>query len=187
MKPYTTTDIKTVQNNIHLTDKEISKMIGHPEKSLSVFRRNVVGIKKLRGYSNGHRPWNKGIKIEHGGTYKHGHTPVSKRAIGDIFTKQRKGVAIRTYIVTEENPVYPYQRYLLEQHLQQKIPAGLIVSFIDKNPQNFEISNLEIVTRRELGNKNLNRKKANETKGKRLQVMKEELATYGIKGITAEP
>lgn len=46
------------------------------------------------------------------------------------------------------------KRYIWEVHHQQDVPKGMVIYCIDGNPENFDIDNLELITRAELLKRN---------------------------------
>ena len=98
-------------------------------------------------FSQGHTPWNKGMKgIAFGGhetRFKKGTVPPNHREVGS----ERIDEDGYTYIKIAEHTRWVLKhRHIYEQH-HGKLEPHMIVTFRDKNISNFEIENLEAITK----------------------------------------
>jgi hypothetical protein len=98
-------------------------------------------------FPKGHKPWNKGLKgIQIGGTesqFKKGNVPANHKEVGS----ERIDEDGYTYIKIAEHTRWVLKhRYIYEQH-HGKLEPHMIVTFRDKNISNFEIENLEAITK----------------------------------------
>lgn len=109
-------------------------------------------------FQKGHITWNKGVRFHSGGRsaetqFKAGtlngraaqlHMPIGTERVTKDGIRQRK--------VRDDGP--PQRRWksahlILWEEINGPVPAGHIVVFKDRNTQNIEIGNLELVTRAE--------------------------------------
>lgn len=112
----------------------------------------------LNGYfKRGNPPWNKGMKgINFGGThtqFKKGHIPTNYRIVGS----ERVTVDGYTEVkVADPNKWKLKHRIIYEEYHNTKLTRNDLIIFLDGNKGNFDIKNLERVTRSELAiiNKN---------------------------------
>jgi hypothetical protein len=98
-------------------------------------------------FPKGHQPWNKGMKgIAFGGhetQFKKGTVPPNHREVGS----ERIDEDGYTYIKIAEHTRWVLKhRHIYEQH-HGKLEPHMIVTFRDKNISNFEIENLEAITK----------------------------------------
>ena len=98
-------------------------------------------------FSQGHTPWNKGMKgIAFGGhetRFKKGSVPANHKEVG----AERIDEDGYTYIKIDEPRKWVLKhRHIYEQH-HGKLEPHMIVTFRDKNILNFEIENLEAITK----------------------------------------
>jgi len=98
-------------------------------------------------FPKGHEPWNKGLKgIQIGGTesqFKKGNVPANHKEVGS----ERIDEDGYTYIKIAEHTRWVLKhRHIYEQH-HGKLEPHMIVTFRDKNISNFEIENLEAITK----------------------------------------
>ena len=98
-------------------------------------------------FSQGHTPWNKGMKgIAFGGhetRFKKGSVPPNHKEVGS----ERIDEDGYTYIKIAEHTRWVLKhRHIYEQH-HGKLEPHMIVTFRDKNILNFEIENLEAITK----------------------------------------
>ena len=87
------------------------------------------------------------------------HNTLEKGTVTRRLNKHKKGknagkIEVMYYINVDwhgnRKPNNLLRRYIWEVHHQQDIPEGMVVYCIDGNPENFEISNLKLITRAEL-------------------------------------
>ena len=98
-------------------------------------------------FSQGHTPWNKGMKgLDIGGKetqFKKGHVPHNHKSVAS----ERIDEDGYTYIKIDEPRKWVLKhRHIYEQH-HGKLEPHMIVTFRDKNISNFEIENLEAITK----------------------------------------
>ena len=98
-------------------------------------------------FPKGHQPWNKGMKgLQIGGKetqFKKGHLPHNHRSVSE----ERIDEDGYTYIKIDEPRKWVLKhRHIYEQH-HGKLEPHMIVTFIDKNISNFDIENLEAITK----------------------------------------
>ena len=98
-------------------------------------------------FPKGHTPWNKGMKgIQIGGKesqFTKGHVPANHREVGS----ERIDEDGYTYIKIAEHTRWVLKhRHIYEQH-HGKLEPHMIVTFRDKNISNFDIDNLEAITK----------------------------------------
>jgi hypothetical protein len=98
-------------------------------------------------FSQGHTPWNKGMKgLDIGGKetqFKKGHVPHNHKSVAS----ERIDEDGYTYIkIADPRKWVLKHRYIYEQH-HGKLEPHMIVTFRDKNISNFDIENLEAITK----------------------------------------
>ena len=143
---------------------EMAKVLGISENKIHQLA-NSRGIKKTKEYIRevhgkvvaiaginnrfykGQEPWNKGVKgIQIGGKetqFKKGHKPANHKPVAS----ERIDEDGYTYIKIAEHTRWVLKhRYIYEQH-HGKLEPHMIVTFRDKNISNFEIDNLEAITK----------------------------------------
>ena len=153
-----------IEHYPHRSTKEVAEMIG---KSISQCYNKAFALQlhktpeylateasgRLKHsrvesqFPKGHKPWNKGIKgIQIGGTefqFKKGHVPANHKEVGS----ERIDEDGYTYIKIAEHTRWVLKhRHIYEQH-HGKLEPHMIVTFRDKNILNFEIENLEAITK----------------------------------------
>ena len=98
-------------------------------------------------FHKGHEPWNKGMKgLDIGGKetqFKKGHKPANHKPVAS----ERIDEDGYTYIKIAEHTRWVLKhRHIYEQH-HGKLEPHMIVTFRDKNISNFDIENLEAITK----------------------------------------
>jgi hypothetical protein len=98
-------------------------------------------------FTKGHEPWNKGKKgLDLGGKetqFKKGHVPANHMPVG----YERIDEDGYTYVKVAENTRWELKhRHIYEQH-HGKLKPHMIVVFKDKDRRNFDIDNLEAITK----------------------------------------
>ena len=98
-------------------------------------------------FSQGHTPWNKGMKgLDIGGKetqFKKGHVPHNHKSVAS----ERIDEDGYTYIkIADPRKWVLKHRHIYEQH-HGKLEPHMIVTFRDRNISNFEIENLEAITK----------------------------------------
>ncbi len=153
-----------IEHYPHRSTKEVAEMIGKsvpqcyakafalqlhktPEYLATEASGRLKHTRVESQFPKGHKPWNKGIKgIQIGGTesqFKKGHVPANHKEVGS----ERIDEDGYTYIKIEEHTRWVLKhRHIYEQH-HGKLEPHMIVTFRDKNISNFEIENLEAITK----------------------------------------
>lgn len=104
----------------------------------------------LNGYfEKGHVPFNKGIKGVHApgcekGWFKKGHTPHNHRPIGS--ERKTKGY---WYVKIQEPNVWELKHKIIWEKKYGKVEQGYVVTFLDGDTDNMDISNLELISKDE--------------------------------------
>jgi hypothetical protein len=80
--------------------------------------------------------------------FKKGNLPFNTQPVGTINKRQDTNGKFYSYIKIAHSNWQLLNRYLWEQNFG-KIPPGMIVIFKDNNEDNFEISNLELISKKE--------------------------------------
>jgi hypothetical protein len=98
-------------------------------------------------FIKGHTPWNKGMKgLDIGGKetqFKKGHVPHTYRPVGE----ERIDEDGYTYIKISDPAKWVLKhRHIYEQY-HGKLEPHMVVTFRDKNISNFDIQNLEAITK----------------------------------------
>lgn len=174
---WTMKDLKFLQNNQHLTDKQLAKILS---RSLSAIKNarvkyNCARRKNSGCFAKGATPWNKGKHYNAGGRaketqFKKGSRPANERPMYEVFERVDDG-KLQKFIKLPANRQYPYGRYVYEQ-IFGKITPNDVVRHKDGNPMNCEQSNLMKVTRAQNARMNANRAKAGQTLKKVWAVVK---------------
>jgi hypothetical protein len=98
-------------------------------------------------FSQGHTPWNKGMKgIAFGGhetRFKKGSVPPNHKEVGS----ERIDEDGYTYIKIAEHTRWVLKHRHIYEHHHGKLEPHMIVIFRDRNISNFEIENLEAITK----------------------------------------
>ena len=100
-------------------------------------------------FKKGHIPWNKGLHkdLSHGkGQFQKGNRPPQYRPVGSIRYQKDGYVYIK---IADPRKWVLYQRYLYERAHHCHLGKDKIVIFLDGNKDNFDLSNLMAVTRKE--------------------------------------
>lgn len=116
-----------------------------------------VGRSNYRIFSNctgrfpkGSEPWNKGKKYHAGGRsseswFKAGHTPVNHRPVGSERIDKDGYVMVK---VQEPNVWALKHRVVWEEH-HGKVPDGHVITFVDQDKTNTDISNLKLISNKQ--------------------------------------
>lgn len=123
-------------------------------KTLKGYKANHKLSSGLTGYfTKGHTPYNKGQKMSQeqykkcaGTMFKKGNIPHNHRPLGSERIDQDGFIEIK---IEEPNKWMLKQRYIWEQTTGEKIPKGGIITFLDGDRRNFDISNLAFITKNE--------------------------------------
>jgi hypothetical protein len=122
------------------------------EKSGRLHPEGVRGLNTR--FKKGQQPWNKGIStpITEGMRktfFKPGNKPHNTKNIGDEWTNTDGYVVVK---LGEKNIQFKHR--VIWEEANGPIPKGMSVVFKDKNKQNVQLSNLELVDRTELMHRN---------------------------------
>ena len=111
-------------------------------------------------FKKGHSSFNKGMKMSaelyekvKPTMFKKGNRPHNWKPDGTIEPRYDKSGKTYLYIKIKDSHWVLYHRYVWEKEVGE-IPKGLIVSFKDKNFQNCDINNLELISRVDNMNRN---------------------------------
>lgn len=104
-------------------------------------------------FKKGKQPWNKGLPFPHSEAsiatqFKKGNVPHNIKQDG------HERVNEEGYLIRRVNGKYEFVHRLVWIESNGTIPPGMIVAFKDRNKLNCEISNLELITRKENMNRN---------------------------------
>lgn len=136
-------------------------------------------------FKKGHIPTNKGLTFPDsniGGQtkFKNGHLPHNTKWDGYITKRwHKKDKDYYIYIRVDLAKWQLLQRYIWEQNTGQKL-NGEVIRFKDGNRENYDINNLECISRAENMKRNRNRKKAAESM-KRIWRMEKMRQNYGLR------
>lgn len=142
--------------------KDVTKMINE-KFNANHSCKEIENYKRTRGlrsgidstFKKGHIPYNagtKGLCKANGGSFQKGNRPKNAREVGE----ERFVRGYWEIKVAEPNLWMSKGRYIWEQNYK-KIPEGYIVTFLDGNTSNFELSNLALISQNE--NKIMNKMK----------------------------
>lgn len=164
MAKWTIREIEFLKANCkHLTVREMAdELKRHPEAVSSAMIRYGIKTGRDGKFRPGHAPANKGTKGLKGAnrtSFKPGSVPYNTKHDGAITTRKDSSGTAYKYLRIAKNKWVLYHRYLWEQ-ANGPIPSGHIVTFIDGNPMNCELSNLQVISRAENAKRNSNRPKA---------------------------
>jgi hypothetical protein len=117
------------------------------KQRLSISIKNLTGIKSR--FEKGHRPWNtgtkgKGICKPNKGNFKKGNIPHNTRFDGATRFSKEGYIEVRISLKK-----WKFLHRIIWEKNCGPIPMGMIVVFKDKNRLNFDINNLEAITREE--------------------------------------
>lgn len=138
-----------------------SRQIGHKAKKMGIRKsqayRELHGITEKGRKRSGSEPWNKGTHFRAGGRsqahrFKPGDVPPNHRPVGTI----RINVDGYFEIKTEEG-MFKWRllhREIWKRHHGSYPPRGTALVFRDGNKQNCNIDNLELLTRKQLMERN---------------------------------
>jgi len=176
-KFWTTTELRWIKNNLHLSDEQIGKRFKRSRACISSVRKRNKILRGNNFFPKGHKPWNAGMKgWAAKGTeatrFKKGLRVYNEKHNGAISIrndhKDRNGIAYK-FIRIEKGKWKLLHRYNWEK-THGKIPKGFIVAFKTKDTMNCEVENLELITRAENMRRNQNRIKAGESMKKNWQI-----------------
>ena len=124
-------------------------------------------INSVCRFAKGHKPHNKNkphIFPPNSGQFPKNHIPQNHKEIGNIRLQEKSNSDERYYMIKIAEPKkwQLLHRYLWEKEFG-KIPKGMILAFKDGNSLNYELSNLQLITRKENLERNRNYKKFSET------------------------
>jgi hypothetical protein len=151
-----------IDNFQKYTIAEFTNLLPYSHRAI-MSKAHQLGLKKEhnRGqFKKGNLPFNKGKEHKHAnsGQFRKGLIPKNTKALGEITW--RKGS--NNYFFKTEKGMIPYNRYLWETH-KGEIPPNHVVTYVDGNPKNCVLENLELIHRKELVRRNAKPQKAAET------------------------
>ena len=118
------------------------------ERQLKTFRENNRLASGLTGrFEKGHVPPNKGKKGWHApgcekGWFRQGNEPWNKCPVGSEVTDSSGYLRVK---VAEPN-VWEFKHKMLWEKHHGKVPPGHVITFLDGNKTNFELSNLCLIS-----------------------------------------
>lgn len=104
----------------------------------------------LGQFKKGHIPWNKdkrGIRLSPKTEFKQGSKPPNYCHVGTIRIRKSKNGVKRAWVKTKDPNVWKLRCLSVWEKHYGKLPRGLLIHHIDKNPLNDEISNLAAISR----------------------------------------
>lgn len=142
--------------------KDVTAMINKKFNANHTYKE-IENYKRTRGlrsgidstFKKGHVPYNEGTKglcKANAGSFKKGNRPLNYQPVGSE-SKKRGYWMVK---IAEPNVWKMKNRLLWEEHYG-KIPEGYVVTFLDGNSDNFELSNLALISQNE--NKIMNKMK----------------------------
>lgn len=153
-----------IEHYPHKSTKEVAQMIGKsieqcyaksfalqlhktPEYLATEASGRLQKSRQQSQFTKGHTPWNKGLKgIQIGGKetqFKKGNKPPNHKEVGAERIDEDGYIYIK---IAEHTRWVLKHRHIYEQH-HGKLEPHMIVTFRDKNISNFEIENLEAITK----------------------------------------
>lgn len=143
------------------TGPQLAQLLGRSNSSIKN-RTIFLGLKKRTNsgqFKAGEHPWNKGLHYDVGGNsprtrFKPGNRPHTWQPIGHVrITKD--GYLQRKTADTGYTPRdYVFIHHLVWRMHGNAVPPGHVLVFRDGDKLNFDINNLELVTRAELMSRN---------------------------------
>ncbi|NCD40943.1 MAG: HNH endonuclease [Bacteroidia bacterium] len=188
-KFWTTTEIRYIRENLHLTDKQLADRLGRTFASVKTCRHRYFIIKPEDHwhFNQNNQPYNKGKHYSAGGRsvetrFKLGNQPHNTRNDYDISIRRNKKTGIcYKYIRLSKFKWVLMHRWIWETQYGV-IPPGHVITFKDKDPMNCTLDNLECITRKELVSRNHNRAKASVSMKKHWDWCRTK-ETFGIKTV----
>lgn len=147
------------------TLKQIASEMGLTHAQVDgVTNRHKLNCGRSGQFKPGHRSWNKGksVRLNPKNEFKKGHLPHHTKFDGAISRRRDKNGKVYQFIRISLGVWKPLHVHVWEQ-VNGSVPAGMLVVFKDRNTLNTELSNLQLITRRENLVRNYNRKKASES------------------------
>ena len=152
---------KKIADDLNLTESQVyNRAFAMGIKKDPVYLRSTqfpagyLGGKATQ-FKKGQIPPNKGQKMSKevyekvsATMFKKGSVPSNTQPVGTINKRQDTNGKFYSYIKVANQNWQLLNRYLWEQNFG-KIPPGMIVIFKDNNEDNFEISNLELISKKE--------------------------------------
>ena len=152
---------KKIADDLNLTESQVyNRAFAMRIKKDPVYLRSTqfppgyLGGKATQ-FKKGQIPPNKGQKMSKevyekvsATMFKKGSVPSNTQPTGTINKRKDTNGKFYSYIKVANQNWQLLNRYLWEQNFG-KIPPGMIVTFKDNNEDNFEISNLELISKKE--------------------------------------
>ena len=138
-----------------MSAEEIGKVLNRTAGSIDARRwvlnlkKDLTKVKNKGHFKKGHQPSNKGKKALQPApvtAFKKGHKPKNTLALGSLSVRTNHDVK-NYFIKTEKGMVLLHHHNYIKKH--GVIPCGHIVSFLDGDTLNCDISNLIAMTRAE--------------------------------------
>lgn len=140
--------------------------------NLELYPKRDILIKTA--FETGHVPFNKGTKgymKANATSFKRGSEPHNTKHDGAISIRQKQGEKPYKYIRVGASKWMLLHRHIWEQ-ANGPIPSDSLVTFVDGDTMNCELSNLNLITKAENAKRNSNREKAAESMRWRWKVRK---------------
>lgn len=159
MKRWTLQEVNTLRQLYKTnTRNQISSIMGIPVDAIrGALNRYNIQSGRITQFQQGVKPWNTDLNVRTnaGNEFKKGNEPHNTLYDGAVRLRSNKYY----YIRLAKGVWKLYQRYVWEQH-NGPVPAGMLVTFVDGNSLNCNISNLAIIPTSQIIKKNANRTKA---------------------------
>jgi hypothetical protein len=142
---------KTLSNVYTMADKlGLKKSQEYLDSPAACRLRRGDNIGAKTRFVKGQKSWNKGVKGVCGvqdncrpTQFKKGEKPVNWKPVGS----ERVNVDGYIEIKTEETPKWELKQRVIWREAHGEIPTGHVVAFLDGNPQNCVLENLECVSK----------------------------------------
>ena len=193
-KHYTPDEIKAIalvypylsNTDIALRFKRTEPSILNLARKHGWFKSPEYMDKRPGCFSKNHSPWNKGMKgLQIGGRqtqFKKHHVPANLKPEGYISIRYHKRDGHTYKYIKTKSEMVLLHRYNYMQ-VYGYIPKGHVVTFIDGNSMNCDVSNLKLISRADNARRNINRKKA-ALRMKEIWRVEKLRHTYGMKAVT---
>ncbi len=159
MRKWTLQEIETLRILYQTkTRAQISAIMGIPLQSVTgALKRNGILSGRITTFKEKNKPWNKDLSVRTNpaSEFKQGNEPHNTLYDGAIRLRSN-----RYYYIRLAKGVWKlYSRHVWEKQ-NGPIPAGMYITFMDGNPLNCHISNLQLSSQIQMMVNNQNRKKS---------------------------